>query len=305
MRGSCFGPPTESGCPSRMSIFTKNCPVCGASQPREAERCGCGHRFDTSASGGEAQDLKSIYHEERLYRDYLAARVDEAAKATDKQALASARAELEAQEQRVRAVKKRLKLVRSNTPAQKPEAPAPAKPVPPPAPKSALPPAPPPRPPVKTRPASPSASVKPKSSAPTPQPPSARGAAPVQSNAGQRAAVRPRGKPRVPMQPARAATKPAPTPKVRHAAAPAAAALPTARTPSPVAPNKPAPSRQPGAAGKAAVQECPNCMAKVAAGVARCGCGFEMASHVNEMPSLPMSPEDRAAFLAALRPTRK
>jgi hypothetical protein len=283
-----------------MSIFTKNCPVCGASQPREAERCSCGHRFDTDASGGEAQELESIYHEERLYRDYLAARVDEAAKGADKGALATARAELEAQEQRVRAVKQRLKLIRSNSRLQKST--TPAKAVAPTVSKAIAPAVAPAKPPARIGPTVSSLPVKPKSSAATAQPPSASKPVAHPSNV-QRTAVRPPGKPAASMRPARAAARPAPPPKP-----PDAPSRPTPSAPAraaPRGPGKSVPSSPVGNGSKAATQECPNCMAKVPVGAARCACGYEMASHANEMPGLPMSPEDRAAFLAALRPSRK
>src|ERR1043165_2426070 len=149
-----------------MSIFTKNCPVCGTSQPSETERCSCGHRFDASAHDSEMEDLKSIYHEERLYRDYLSARVDEAAKSADRQALREARAELEAQEHRVQAIKKRRKIVRSSRHPDDAATPTPTKPAPR-KPTIAAPAVQPPRPATKATPTSPPAPTKPASPAPT------------------------------------------------------------------------------------------------------------------------------------------
>jgi hypothetical protein len=49
--------------------------------------------------------------------------------------------------------------------------------------------------------------------------------------------------------------------------------------------------------------DCPNCSAKVPPTVRRCRCGFEMPHFASQIPSLPLSPEERAAFLAALAPT--
>lgn len=271
-----------------MSIFTKDCPVCGVSQPSETVRCSCGHRFD-AASDGDAQHLESIYHEERLYRDYLAARVDGAVKSADKKAIASARAELEAQEQRVRAVKKRLKLMRAERAKSTAAAVPPAQAVP----ETAT------APVRSSGPTNSPAPAEPKSPASASPP-----AAAPPSNNGQARAVRAQRKPVAPRRPAPAAAKSAPPPS---AAAPTPPARSTTSAPptTPRAREKPAPAVQSGAADKVATQECPNCSAKVPVGVARCGCGFEIASVASEMPSLPMSPEDRDAFLAALDPKRK
>jgi hypothetical protein len=283
-----------------MSIFTKNCPVCSASQPSETERCSCGHRFDASASDGEMEDLKSIYHEERLYRDYLAARVDEAAKGPDRQALAAARAELEAQEQRVLAMKKRLKIVRSN---RHPEgvAPAPAKPAQP-KPTVVTPPVQSSQPAVRTKPTSPPISVTPKS--PPPTQPSIPTTATPRANEGTPRPVRAAEAPVARTPPAPVVAKPTPKPKPAAAkppAQPSSSAQPVASN----VPDIPVSSFPNGEVNKAAIQECPNCMAKVPPGAARCACGFEMPTRADEMPSLPMSEEDRAALLAALGPTRK
>ena len=93
------------------------------------------------------------------------------------------------------------------------------------------------------------------------------------------------------------------------APAPAASTAP----PTPTIVHKPTTAFRAAQANKAAQvetavsgpakQECPNCYAKVPATAKRCRCGFEMPLFSSQIPSLAMSPEDRAAFLAALAPT--
>ncbi len=62
------------------SIFLKDCPECAATIPAEALRCSCGYRFDSGRADTTVDGLELIAQEERLYRDYLAARVQQAAK---------------------------------------------------------------------------------------------------------------------------------------------------------------------------------------------------------------------------------
>src|SRR5689334_6149282 len=119
-----------------MSIFTRDCPVCAATHPLNAVRCGCGYCFDPNKIEGVTQELEVLSQEEQLYRDYLAARAaqaEDAARAAKnaascepdntvknaeallaQQTAMNARAELEAQDTRTVAVKNRIKVVRSS-----------------------------------------------------------------------------------------------------------------------------------------------------------------------------------------------
>jgi hypothetical protein len=57
------------------SIFQKYCPKCGASGPKDALRCSCGHSFEFN----QAQvALSQTLADEKLYEDYLAARLKQA-----------------------------------------------------------------------------------------------------------------------------------------------------------------------------------------------------------------------------------
>ncbi len=117
------------------SIFLKDCPECAAANPVDAIRCACGYRFDTKGADTTVDGLELIAQEERLYRDYLAARVKQAAKELEharavakaspgdkvkaaemllaEQRYNAARAELEAQQRRAQAVAARAKSARS------------------------------------------------------------------------------------------------------------------------------------------------------------------------------------------------
>jgi hypothetical protein len=61
-----------------MSIFLKDCPQCATSNPAEAVFCSCGYCFDPSRLHGSTDTLKFATHEERLYLEYLDARVAQA-----------------------------------------------------------------------------------------------------------------------------------------------------------------------------------------------------------------------------------
>src|SRR5216684_796281 len=57
------------------NIFQKYCSHCEASSPKEAVRCSCGYSFESS----EAQEaLLQALEDEKLYEDYLAARLKQA-----------------------------------------------------------------------------------------------------------------------------------------------------------------------------------------------------------------------------------
>ncbi len=214
----------------QVSIFTKDCPVCTAHHSLNAVRCRCGYCFEPNKLDGVTQELEVIAQEEKLFRDYLAARADQAEQAwraakaaaaidptraaqvkSAEQAMLTARVELEAQNEKARAVSTRIKVIRSDRRARKQTA---------------------------------------ASSASTSTPASA----------------------------------PKPTPAFRASQANKAAQIA-------VASSVPGPN------------ECPNCMAKIPPHARRCRCGFELPTSTSNIPALPMTPAERAAFLAALAPS--
>jgi hypothetical protein len=337
-----------------VSIFTKDCPVCAASHAVHVVRCGCGYCFDPNKLDGVTQELEVISQEEQLYREYLAARADQAEKARQatradaarepgnnvktaealraEQIAMSARAELSAQDERARAVKNRIKVVRSNRRAKKVKAAAAAhtRPIsvrevvaPKPTPVLVSPPpvltqAPPPAvtPPkltviAETKPPA-AAVVKPATPKPTP-------IAIAKKETPRPVVAAPVPKPAMPPKPV-AIGKPVPV----RAAAPTVVAKPVQRAvpnevsalaalTTPLVLDKPTPSFRASQANKAeqvkvapaqpaTSQDCPNCYGKVAPNAKRCRCGFEMPLAASQIPSLSLSAEDRAAFLAALAP---
>lgn len=311
-----------------MSIFTKDCPVCAASHPVHAVRCGCGYCFDPNKLDGVTQELEVISQEETLYRDYLAARVDQSESAwrdarvaaarepgnrvktaealLAEQSAMAARAEFDAQVERARAVKNRIKVVRSNRRSRRVSAAATAPRPAPVAVREVLAPKPAPAPmpaPVQTAPVKPAAAVSKSVAAPAPAPKLVvRAPAPVAP-----------AKPAPVHKPAPVRAKPpAAMPRPRPAPAPVAVAPRAAPPPAPVVLDKPTPSFRASQASRAQQiaptptktnsQECGNCSAKVPLNAKRCRCGFELPLAASQIPSLSMSPEDRAAFLAALAP---
>jgi hypothetical protein len=304
-----------------------------------AVRCGCGYCFDPNKLDGVTQELEAISQEETLYRDYLAARVDQSESAWQAARVAAvrepdnrvkaaeallaeqnamaARAEFDAQVERARAVKNRIKVVRTNrrsrrvsvaapTPRPAPvavrevlapkPAPAPiaAPPVPVPAPVQAAPMTP---APAVLKPAAASAQ---KAAAPTPAPKA------IAQAPAPRPVVAAKPAPAHRPAPGRATAAPPPAPT------PVATVVRVATPPTPAIVDKPTPSFRASQASRAQQivaapanansQECGNCSAKVPLNVRRCRCGFELPLAASQIPSLSMSPEDRAAFLAALAP---
>ena len=303
-------------------------------------RCGCGYCFDPNKLDGVTQELEVISQEETLYRDYLAARVDQSESAWQAARVAAARepgnrvktaeallaeqnamaarAEFDAQVERARAVKNRIKVVRSNRRARRVSAAAAAPRPAPVAVREALAPkpiaapiaAPPARAPVQAAPAPVQAPLpKPTSPAPkpvvaSPAPPAAppklvvRAPAPVVH--AKPAAVHKPERPKAPT----VVQRPAPAP-IAAAPAPVARAVPEIL-------DKPTPSFRASQASRAQQiapappktnsHECGNCSAKVPLNAKRCRCGFELPLAASQIPSLSLSPEERAAFLAALAP---
>jgi len=352
-----------------VSIFTKDCPVCAAVHPAHAVRCGCGYCFDPNKVDGVTQELEVIVQEERLYRDYLVARAQQAddavrfaktAQAMDpentvkaaeallaEQNAMTARAELDAQNARAQAVTARATVVRSNRRARrqaKAATPSPAssktRAAPPPSIRSVL--APPPiRVPTLTNvvrtpapPAAPSVSARtnvaaatmdainapPRSATKPPAPPTAvksvsqfavtpRNGTPAGPNTLTTAAALPKKKATI----IRTAPSPSLAPSLASASAPTSSAPPRpTKAATPSASSNPTAAFRASQTAKAeqvrtsgstsAKQECPNCYAKLAPETKRCRCGFELPQAASQIPSLSMSPEDRAAFLAALAP---
>jgi hypothetical protein len=60
-----------------MGIFQKNCPECAAPNPIDAISCGCGYCFDPEALAS-VDPTAYAHDQDRLYRDYLAARIAQA-----------------------------------------------------------------------------------------------------------------------------------------------------------------------------------------------------------------------------------
>ena len=58
-----------------MSIFDKDCPLCGSTVSVSAEDCGCGFSFEPTSLEKTAQELEIVAQDEQLYENYLSARV--------------------------------------------------------------------------------------------------------------------------------------------------------------------------------------------------------------------------------------
>jgi hypothetical protein len=289
-----------------VSIFTRDCPVCAASHPVHAVRCGCGYCFDPGKVDGVTQELEVISQEEQLYRDYLAARAAQAqdaaqvAKAAAKrdpgntvkaaeallanQTAMNARAELEAQDARAVAVKNRITVVRSRRRGKSKTAAPVSHPTPNlPAVREVL------APPVAAAPQLAKPMPKPAAIIPTPirtaakQPAPTRPSVVLPVNAPTPAIAKPMQAPKPPSIPVLTqvnAREPSPAFRSTQAAKAEQIAAPTPAKPT--------------------SQDCPNCYAKVAANSKRCRCGYELPVTASQMPGLAMSPEDRAAMLTAL-----
>lgn len=61
-----------------MGIYDKTCPQCMASSRATATRCTCGYLFDASASDERSLTLERIAREEKLFEEYLEARLTQA-----------------------------------------------------------------------------------------------------------------------------------------------------------------------------------------------------------------------------------
>lgn len=283
-----------------MSIFTKDCPQCTAPNPTSAVRCPCGHCFDPEAVTDKKAAVEVAIHEERLYHDYLAARVVQAEaeyevaradaladpgdtyKAAQalaaEQALNSARAELRAQAQKTSQLKKLTARIapapRAAVPRVKPRAKS----------KHAG--------PART-PSKPIVIAKPVVLKPTVATPEVRKAPPVaEASKAAAATVTPPPSPKPAPVVARAlpAAKPSRAFRARQAKQAEAIVLKAAAMPSAVTPQLQTVAPPP-------TKECPNCTSKVPATMPQCRCGFGFNAASMEMAALPLD----AAALAILR----
>jgi hypothetical protein len=287
-------------------------------------KCGCGYCFDPNKLDGVTQELEVIAQEEKLYSDYLAARAAQAEEAVQaakvalqfdpantvkaaeallaQQTALSARAEHSSQKTRAHAVKERIKVVRASRRSRRVAKPqTPSRPMPtsmrevvaPPRPTriapADIPPIQAPKKAVALKPAAVKATaapkkqhpVRPKLIAPSAPPPAAR-PAPVVTVVSQPV-----------VQPKPAPAMITPKPVVYDKPTPAFNATQTTKAGSVI----PISARSPA-------HECPNCTATVRPGAKRCGCGFELTAGDNQIPALSLSPEERAAFMAALAPLK-
>jgi len=275
-----------------VSIFTKDCPACTASHPIQATRCGCGYCFAPEKSASVTQDLEAIAQEERLYRDYLAARAEQAHRAWQtartaaaidpantlkaaealraKQAALAARAELDGQDARAKAVSARIKVVRSNG-SQRRRAPLPN-----------------------------AASGRAPTSVHAALAPPSNSARPSPSVPAARTIPHELPKSATPVASQTVAT---PIASRTVVTTPMAAATPTPTiTPTSTSAFRTTQANKAARVAAPTAQECQNCGAKLAPNTRRCRCGYEIPVSASQIPPLSMSAEDRAAFQAALAP---
>jgi len=271
-----------------MSIFKKDCPECATPNPADAISCRCGYCFDPDALVRTNPDAYA-HQQDRLYRDYLAARIAQAeAELAVARRLASedpestykassallAEQALNALRAEMREVVSRLAAARA---ARGGASPAPQAPVREPPERTAKGPAPAAAP---SR-AAPSSAPRPIRAARPPTPPPAP------------SATTPRTPP-APKQPTPAAAMSSrPSEKFRRLQAQRAEAIARARAAAPKPPRAPA-----DVAPKAPVkrnapppppmQECPNCTASVPADRTRCGCGYTLSRAAQEVPPITL-----------------
>lgn len=296
-----------------MSIFEKHCPQCTTANPVSAVLCACGYCFDPQAVTDHKAVARAAMHEERLYHDYLAARLVQAeavyevtradaladpgntykaAQAlTAEQALNTARAELRQQTDKASRLKKQAASQTPTeptaVPSQKPRAIKRKSNHPTLAARTT-------KARVETKPV---AAIAPAKPVPVATPVIA--AAPTAKQRALPAASAPSAPAATPrMEPASAPSQAFRQRQARHAEAIARKALASATAPTvplpiaSIAPVKAAPKQKP-----AATKECPNCTAKVPTQLPQCRCGFGFSTASIEMASLPLD----AAALAILR----
>lgn len=302
-----------------MSIFQKSCPECSAPNPVQAVSCRCGYCFDPDTLA-RTDPAEYAQQQDRLYRDYLAARIAQAeaelavarelAKADPENAYKASGALLAEQALNALQAEMRQVTLRIGT--------APPPPRPTPAPRKAEAPKPvAPKPsPTKPNGARPQPILA-KTNGPgiTAKARIARGPSAV--SAETTAAPGPRPAPAAAARPTAVATggKTAQAPKIsvrpgesfRRLQAERAEAIARAKPPlvkPAVTPPKPATARAavarrpapkpadippiPIAAAKPAMQDCPNCTASVPADRQRCGCGYTFSRAAEEVPAITL-----------------
>ncbi len=269
-------------CGIRLSIFYKNCPECTAVQPTQATACNCGYCFEPKKLNDPHLAAEYALQQEKLYQDYLAARVAQAQAAAKTasidaaadpentlkaaqalrahQTFLAAEAELTAQVART----KRL----LDTPHAKLE-------------KTA----------VERKPESPPVNVGapvvvPTIATPTtvsPPPVSAKPGVPFKALQSAKAKnLLPRRAPKKIVTRTEATKAIAPKPTQANVEPPAVVAAPTPAV------------ETPRVASAAPLKECPNCSAKVPIATVRCRCGFDVSTPGIGVPALALDARTRA-----------
>jgi hypothetical protein len=292
-----------------LSIFTKDCPQCTTSNPLAAAYCRCGYCFEPDKVNGSAQALELEAQEEKLYLDYLKARIsqteesvraaravaaanpDSHAKAAEallaEQALINARAELADQTARVRIATRRWESLRTvtrvpvtlrNKPATHAAKPVHHRKTSKPAPTLMIKDEAPPRP----------TPVIAATSSPVPQT--------VQPNDAFRAAHAARAEQVMKQLPPVVRDinpPPVPAPIVALPEKPLSAVVPSPAAPVLLVHSTPPVLLKTNPAHK----DCPNCYAHVTTSLVRCRCGYEF-SNGPQLPSLTLNAAERELFLS-------
>jgi hypothetical protein len=292
-----------------LSIFQKDCPRCAASNSVTAVQCTCGYYFELDNVTDRETATEVVAQDERLYEEYLAARLSQAeeeyraareAQANDpddtykavqtllaEQALHAARAELEAQRNNVNIMKhetRQTSRVRIEGPQNK------TKPTPISTTGATHQPAGPPKPVRAIR----SVRPPPFRSGPKSMPMKSEPASKPDENFRVAQAAKARqallkAKPALDKsmdlsQPSRRLNSP-----IRSMAEVRSPQSVTARK-VPLPPKKPVDSK-----------ECPNCTANLAFRVMRCRCGYGFPVGGPDLPTLPLDTSERAILLAETR----
>ncbi len=307
-----------------------------ATVARDAQECACGHQFDHDDADASLTSEEIRLKAEELYENYLAARVEQAAKTVqtaqadfardpsnqDKSdRVASAIREAQTAKSALAAQSARMTEMRK---AMLSTAPSPApRPVPTPARKRAT--------ALKAVAAKPQAQIKRKpipvltevvAAAPQPvhpkrhakaaaaapkKPPAAVVVAPAKREVAATQPPAQSATPNPAFRQAQAAkaekilqavnsVKPAPKPSAQPAREELPAA-PAVKKPEPARATAPIPVKTaPRLYAQPDKKECPNCTSSVAIAAARCRCGYEFPSSEQLIPSLAMSDEERAEF---------
>ena len=306
---------------SSLSIFQKLCPSCASSQPVGAERCDCGHEFETDGSNGASAEEAALRDEE-LYENYLVARAtqaQEAARAAEdalaenpdnpentaaaelaRQVAQSIQSDLAEQQKKIAALRATIDSAVRPTPAPS-DRPVPAKP-------SQT---------VRTSPVGGRAPADAGSkSTPARAPKSAAAPAqkvslpPVKVSGKAIAALEAlkNAKAREVVERTQRAVPTAPAVPAPVAAAEISSGLPAQPITTPSVTNTPPATfraEQAAKAGKvmdalhtsaAPHKECPNCTASVPTATSRCRCGFAFSGGGNDMPTLTLCTGDFTAL---------